>query len=81
MSKIVRVHFYFGPTCRSEVIDYEKPFEENRKSLLKLFGISEETHQNYMLKLMNGGLVEKNEVLFHDDRVMILLKEDVLKFK
>jgi hypothetical protein len=27
---------------------------------------------------MNGGVVEKNEVLFHDDRIMIMPREDIL---
>lgn len=79
MQKLVRVHFYLGPICRSEVIDHSKPFHENRSIVLSLFGISPETQENYTLKLIDGGLVERNEVLFHDDRVMILPKEGVLE--
>ena len=30
------------------------------------------------MKLTNGGVVERNEVLFHDDRVIILLKDDII---
>lgn len=79
MSKLVRIHFYFGPICKSEIIDYSKSFSDNKLEVFNQFGISKENSENYVLKLMNGGVVERNEVLFHDDRVMILLKEDFIK--
>lgn len=41
-------------------------------------GIPVENHGKYTMKLTNGGVVERNEVLFHDDRVIIILKDDII---
>ena len=38
----------------------------------------ENEYSKYLLKLKDGGLVEKNGVLFHDDRVLIIPREEYL---
>ena len=84
---MIRVHFYLGPVCRSEVINSEVDFEVNKSQILAKFGIgvklsSDEDKQaeyaKYTLKLKDGGPVEKNGVLFHDDRVLIIPREEFL---
>lgn len=35
----IRVHFYLGPVCRSEIINPELDFEINKKEILSKFGI------------------------------------------
>ena len=36
---MIRVHFYLGPVCRSEVINSEVDFEVNKHEILAKFGI------------------------------------------
>jgi|LauGreDrversion4_2_1035121.scaffolds.fasta_scaffold55330_5 hypothetical protein len=35
--------------------------------------------EKYLLKLVNGGLIDSNGLVFHDDRVMIVPKEEFLR--
>ena len=86
--QLIRVHVYLGTLCRSEVFDKSREFKTNRDELLESFGIGCHLGSNaemaaerekYCLKLSNGGLVDSNALLFHDDRVLILPKEDYLR--
>lgn len=78
---------YLGTLCRSEIFDKARDFEENKDSLLDKFGIGNKLQpedqrlerSKYILKLVNGGHVDGNHLVFHDDRVMILPKEEYLK--
>jgi hypothetical protein len=36
---VIRVHFYFGPVCRSEIINPEQDFESNKIEIMQRFGI------------------------------------------
>ena len=76
-----------GPVCRSEIINPELDFEVNKKEILSKFGIGaklandaekETEYRKYTLRLKDGGPVEKNGVLFHDDRVLIIPREEFL---
>lgn len=83
----IRVHFYLGPVCRSEIINPDLDFSVNKNEILAKFGIGmrleseaekASEYSKYLLKLKDGGLVEKNGVLFHDDRVLIIPREEFL---
>ena len=59
----------------------------NKREILSKFGIGtklgseaekEAEFEKYTLKLKDGGPVEKNGVLFHDDRVIIMPREEFL---
>ena len=78
MSSRIRIHIYFGSLCKSEILDCSKSFDANLKEIIANLGIAPENEQKYTMKLTNGGIVDKNEVLFHDDRVMILPKDEVI---
>ena len=80
MTERVRIHVYFGSLCKSELLDYTLPFEKNLTNILNDLGVSKDNHKRYVMKLTNGGIVDKNELLFHDDRVLILLKDEVIPF-
>ena len=84
----IRVHFYLGPVCRSEIINPDIEFATNKSEILAKFGIGiklsndedkQAEYNKYTLKLKDGGLVEKNGVLFHDDRVLIIPKDEYLQ--
>lgn len=83
----LRIHFYLGPICRTEVINPNASFTANKHDILDKFGIGKrlktdderiEERNKYVFKLMNGGPVESNNVLCHDDRVLILPREKYL---
>lgn len=78
MSSRIRIHVYFGTLCKSEVLDTKHSFAKNFSNILTNLGISADHHKRYVMKLTNGGVVEKNEVLFHDDRVIVILKDDII---
>eukprot|EP00347_Sterkiella_histriomuscorum_P012508 403368312 len=78
MFQRIRIHIYFDQICKSEVLDLNIPFEQNFARVLLNLGIPSNNHYKYVMKLTNGGVVERNEVLFHDDRVIILMKEDII---
>ena len=76
--------------CRSEIFHPDRDFYDNKIEILTKFGVgskltSEEEKKKecdkYVLKLMNGGPVDSNGVLFHDDRVLIIPKEEFLNQK
>ena len=82
-----RIHFYLGPICRSEVINQKATFSANKNDILDKFGVGKRLRTDeekqaerdkYVFKFMNGGPVESNDVLFNDDRVLILPKEKYL---
>jgi hypothetical protein len=83
----IRIHIYLGTVCRSEVFDKARDFKLNKNDLLERFGIASKLplaeqlieKEKYCLKLVNGGLVDSNSLIFHDDRIMILPKEDFLR--
>ena len=83
----IRIHIYLGTICRSEVFDKSREFSHNKNDLLDKFGIGsklpadEQTieRDKYLLKLVNGGLIDSNNLVFHDDRIMILPREEFLK--
>lgn len=83
----IRIHVYLGTVCRCEVFDKARPFDLNKKDILEAFGIAkkldsnekQEEREKYCLKLVNGGLIDSNNLVFHDDRVMILPREEFLK--
>ena len=85
----MRVHFYLGPQCRTEIFDPSRDFKRNKNDILEKFGIGKKLNEQekqaecnkYVLKLMNGGIVKDNSVIFHDDRVVILPKEEDFKDK
>ena len=73
--------------CRSEIINPSLDFAVNKKEILAKFGIGaklssdeekETEYAKYTLKLKDGGPVDKNGVLFHDDRVLIIPREEFL---
>ena len=70
--KQIRVHFYLGEVCRSEMVDLDLAFESTRQRVLLKFGVQPSEVDAFAFKLMNGGPVESAEVLFHDDRVMLV---------
>lgn len=74
-SNWVWIHVYFGSLCKAQIIDTSKSFSENEQMIYSDFGITEEDRKNLCLKLQSGGLIEKNEVMFPEDRVVILLKQ------
>ena len=76
--KLCRIHVYHGAVCKAQVIDTSKDFSENLVHILSSFGMNEEEQKDYCLKLTSGGLVEKNEVLFQEDKVCILLKSSAI---
>lgn len=83
----IRIHVYLGQLCRSEIFDKNKDFKTNKDELLAKFGIGSKLppeeqqyeRDKYILKLVNGGYLDANNLVFHDDRVIILPKEDYLK--
>jgi hypothetical protein len=84
----IRIHVYLGSLCRSEMFDKNRDFEKNKAELLDKFGIGSRltTHElkqaeysKYVLKLVNGGQVDSNNLVFHDDRVIILPQEEFLR--
>ena len=83
----IRIHVYLGTLCRSEIFDKSKEFDDNKDALLEKFGIGSklppdeqrQERSKYILKLVNGGHVDANNLVFHDDRVIILPKEEYLK--
>ena len=74
----IRIHVYFGALCKSEVIDQSLPFEVSFAKILTNLGVAAENHSKYVMKLTNGGVVERSEVLYHDDRVIILIRDDII---
>ena len=38
-TKFIRVHFYLGPVCRSEIFHPDRDFKENKTDILTKFGI------------------------------------------
>ena len=63
----LRIHFYLGPICRTEVINLKASFSQNKNEILEKFGIGKrlkkdeervEERNKYVFKLMNGGPVE-----------------------
>ena len=64
-----RVHVYFGSLCKAEVVDMTVDFSENLNNILSDFGLDKDKQKDYCLKLMSGGLVEKNDVLFQEDKI------------
>ena len=78
MSKTIRIHTSFGPICKSLVFDKAAPFKQNIKDILESFGIPKEEHSKYALKLVNGGLVEQNDVLLHEDKVAIIPLQEII---
>ncbi|CDW86622.1 far1-related protein [Stylonychia lemnae] len=77
-SNRIRIHVYFGSLCKSEVIDQSVPFDISFSKILLNLGIPPENHNKYVMKLTNGGVVERSEVLYHDDRVIILIRDDII---
>ena len=81
------MHIYLGTICRSEVFDKSRDFELNKNDILEKFGIASKLppaekameREKYLLKLVNGGLIDSNGLVFHDDRVMIVPKEEFLR--
>lgn len=77
-SKVIRIHVYFGPTnCRTLVLDKSLPYKENFFSILRSLGITSEPDK-YMLKLVNGELVESNDSITNDDRILIIPLVEVI---
>ncbi|CAI2381914.1 unnamed protein product [Moneuplotes crassus] len=73
-NNLCRVHVYYGTICKAQIVDLARPFEKNLVCILSNFGL-ESKKDDYCLKLTSGGLVEKNDVLFHEDKICILLKK------
>jgi hypothetical protein len=69
------------------MFDKNRDFVDNKNEILEKFGIGSKLPQEeqkferdkYLFKLVNGGHVDANNLVFHDDRVIILPKEDYLK--
>jgi hypothetical protein len=69
------------------VFDKSRDFELNKSDILDKFGIASKLpltdqameREKYLLKLVNGGLIDSNGLVFHDDRVMIVPKEEFLR--
>jgi len=85
--RFLRIHFYLGPMCRTEVIDPKFTFAQNKNDILDKFGVAkrlrneEERQQErnkYVFKHMNGGLIESNPSLINADRVLIMPREKYL---
>jgi hypothetical protein len=83
----IRIHVYLGTICRSEMFDKSRDFNDNKHDILDRFGIGsklqheeqKQEREKYIFKLVNGGHVDANNLVFHDDRVIILPREDYLK--
>ena len=86
-SAMIRVHVYLGMFCRSEMFDKSQPFEDNKHQILAKFGIGSDLNpeerqkerDKYVFNLVNGGVVDANNLVFHDDRVIIRPRDDYLK--
>ena len=75
--KVIRIHVYFGSICKTLVIDKTHSFESNFFDTLRSFGINSHP-EKYKLKLANGGVVDNNESLMNEDRVLIIPLQEVL---
>ena len=75
---MIRIHVYFGSVCKTLVINKAHPFEQNFLETLRYFGINSHP-EKYKLKLANGGVVENNETLIHEDRVLIIPLQEVMQ--
>ena len=76
--RVIRIHAYFGQLCKTLVVDKTHTFDENFLETLRSLGIT--CHpEKYVMKLVNGGVVDSNEALMSEDRVMILPVQEVIK--
>lgn len=76
--KVIRIHVYFGQLCKTLVIDKQHTFEQNYLDTLRSLGITCYP-EKYVMKLVNGGVIDSNEALMNEDRVMILPLQEVIK--
>jgi hypothetical protein len=60
------------------VIDKTHTFQQNFFETLRSLGIT--CHpEKYVMKLANGGVVDANEALMNEDRVLIIPVQDVMQ--
>ena len=76
--KVIRIHAYFGTLCKTLVIDKAHTFQQNFFETLRSLGIT--CHpEKYVMKLANGGVVDANDALMNEDRVLIIPLQDVMQ--
>jgi hypothetical protein len=66
---------HFNEETKQEKIKISNDFNETKRNILKKFGIKDKEIDNYALKIPNGGLIEKSNIIFAEDNLCIIPTE------
>ena len=70
--KEVTLLLHFNEESKEHKIKISNDFNETKKRILTSMGIDPKEMSNYALKIPSGGVIEKNNVIFENDKLWII---------